>query len=57
MQHVAVNIGYQVFVLSDVAIATDNFETNATALMTGPTDIRLTDVTYQQPYLGVTIYH
>lgn len=54
--NVGVRLGYNLLVLSDVALATDNFEPNLLVLQSGQANV-FTDSTilYQAPYIGVVI--
>lgn len=53
-QHLGVRIGYQVIGLSDVALATDNFQTGIGVLQSGQAHVETRNVWYQLPYVGLS---
>ena len=54
--NVAIRMGYNLLVLSDVALATDNFESNLLVLQSGQANVNTdSTVLYQAPYIGVVL--
>jgi len=54
--NVAVRMGYNLLVLSDVALATDNFESNLLVLQSGQANVHTdSTVVYQAPYIGLLL--
>jgi hypothetical protein len=50
----AIRVGYQLLAISEVVLATDNFEANTTLLQSGVVKVEKDGVLYGIPYVGIT---